>query len=498
MGESAAGINAELFLRRRVEGVKSSHSKEPRMKHGSTRPKNAAAALMISLAAVAGLAPGVYAETPAPTPQVSAAAPAKPQAKRPDPKPLSDNVKKGLDWLAKTQAADGGWTQGEAVKTNGRSGEPIDRSDVADTCMAALALIRAGNTPAKGDYASNIRKALEFVCGEVEKSSDNGLLITDIRVTRVQTKLGSTVDTFASALLLAECRNTMPDEASRKRVVAALDKVMDKIEKSQKEDGRIVDAHDGWAGALCQGLCHKALNVAAQNGAKVSEPALARAEKYNGSNFDSKSRSVAGAGSANVELYARASNLGAFQDSENTNKVKGPEYQKRRDVAQKQHQAAEKEVAAAREAKDEKRLKVATTQAAKAADEIKVVEQRLVDVKANAESLDKARAAVVDRLNDKGFIAGFGSNGGEEFLSYMNIGESLVQKGGEEFTKFDKSMAENLNRVQNEDGSWSGQHCITGRTFCTAAAPLTLTVDRSGMPVGAMKAVPANGQANAR
>jgi hypothetical protein len=39
-------------------------------------------------------------------------------------------------------------------------------------------------------------------------------------------------------------------------------------------------------------------------------------------------------------------------------------------------------------------------------------------------------------------------------------------------------MTENLNAIQNEDGSWSGQHCITGRTFCTAAALMTLTVDR--------------------
>jgi len=33
--------------------------------------------------------------------------------------------------------------------------------------------------------------------------------------------------------------------------------------------------------------------------------------------------------------------------------------------------------------------------------------------------------------------------------------------------------------VQNADGSWSGHHCITGRTFCTAAALNVLTIDRS-------------------
>ena len=70
-------------------------------------------------------------------------------------------------------------------------------------------------------------------------------------------------------------------------------------------------------------------------------------------------------------------------------------------------------------------------------------------------------------MDDKQFIAGFGSNGGEEFLSYMNIGESLVVKGDDAWKSWDKSISENLNRVQNSDGSWSGHDCITGRTFCT-------------------------------
>ena len=37
--------------------------------------------------------------------------------------------------------------------------------------------------------------------------------------------------------------------------------------------------------------------------------------------------------------------------------------------------------------------------------------------------------------------------------------------------------------MQNEDGSWTGHHCITGRTFCTAAALLVLMGDRTPVPV---------------
>ena len=91
--------------------------------------------------------------------------------------------------------------------------------------------------------------------------------------------------------------------------------------------------------------------------------------------------------------------------------------------------------------------------------------------------------AVVDQLGDKSFIQGFGSNGGEEFLSYLNIGETLVAKGGPEWEKWDRSMTQNLNRIQNKDGSWSGDHCITGRTFCSASALLVLMADRTPAPM---------------
>ena len=96
---------------------------------------------------------------------------------------------------------------------------------------------------------------------------------------------------------------------------------------------------------------------------------------------------------------------------------------------------------------------------------------------------EEATAAFVKRLDDKQFIQGFGSNGGEEFLSYMNISETLLAKGGAEWEKWDKRMIENLNNIQNKDGSWSGHHCITARTFCTAAALLVLMADRAPVPI---------------
>src|SRR5205807_6315626 len=62
-----------------------------------------------------------------------------------DPKALSANVRKGLGWLAEHQLASGGWGQGEESAQMGGGTALRDTPNVADTCIAALALIRSGS-----------------------------------------------------------------------------------------------------------------------------------------------------------------------------------------------------------------------------------------------------------------------------------------------------------------------------------------------------------------
>src|SRR5262245_39503683 len=113
----------------------------------------------------------------------SAPKPAEPPAKPAvaTPKPLTEAVKKGLAFLVAQQLPNGGWTQGEESPQMRGSGEPSSIANVGDTCIAALALVRAGNTPASGEYSKQLTKAVAFVCAQVEKSSKDDLSVTDVK-----------------------------------------------------------------------------------------------------------------------------------------------------------------------------------------------------------------------------------------------------------------------------------------------------------------------------
>ncbi len=367
-------------------------------------------------------------------------------------KPLGEHVRKGLGWIVEHQLPSGGWGQGEESAGMRGQADLRDLANVGDTCAAVLALLRSGSTAAEGPYAEPIRRGLAFVCEEIERADRDSLYVTEIRGTRLQGKLGAYIDTFLASLVLAEVRGTLPTPAETARVEAAQAKVMRKIEKNQREDGSFGGA--GWANALSQGLAAKSVNRAAQAGYEGSEVVRERIERRALSRIDASSGRAAADDAAGVELYAVGASLGTMQDSDNTNK---------------------------------ERLKAVREQADKG-DSPEIREQAQKELERyedTAKALAATRAAVVERLDDKAFVSGFGSNGGEEFLSYMNIGESLVVEGGEAWQKWDREISANLARIQNEDGSWTGHHCITGRSFCTAAALLVLMTDRAPVPLSA-------------
>lgn len=83
----------------------------------------------------------------------------------------------------------------------------------------------------------------------------------------------------------------------------------------------------------------------------------------------------------------------------------------------------------------------------------------------------------------KGGNTAFNQAGGEEYLAFHLITETMLQKGGEDWKTWFPLVRDKVISVQNADGSWTGHHCITSRTFCTAAAILVLSAPNRYLPI---------------
>lgn len=387
------------------------------------------------------------------------------------PKELSPAVKKGLEYLVKNQQEDGGWNQGGGWRISNTGGGRVegknveDPSDIGNTCFVLLALLRAGNTATEGQYKDAVQKGLKFVISRVEKADTKSLYVTDVRGTQLQSKIGSYVDTFLVNLVLAEFRGKSGDQ--EKALVAALEKTMTKIVQHQTADGGFAGNH-GWAPTLSLGICNKSLARAKERGATVDQDVLKRAfaqseaaatgpvpaaEPPGGVRAGAGAGRVAGAaGDAGIALYRVGQGAGNTQDIVNSLRLdaeKAKQVLKDANATKEQRDAAQKQL-----------------------DEFRKAEEANTTVQAN----------LAKNIRNDQFVAGFGNNGGEEFLSFLNISEALVLKGGKDWEEWDAKMVKGLEKAQDKDGSWAGQHCITGRTFCTAGALLVLMADRTPFP----------------
>jgi Prenyltransferase and squalene oxidase repeat len=424
---------------------------------------------------------------PAPSPAAAEKKPAAtssdlgtPQNPKKDPKattPVSSaaTLEKGLAWLIAQQRENGGWGQGggwrQDVKGKGRveGAEVEDPADMGNTCMSLMALMRAGHSPGSGTFKDRAAKAFDFVCSNVEKADEDSPYVTPVRNTQLQVKIGAYVDTFLAGWVLSELKGGLPDKASEERAAAALDKVVRKISKHQKADGSFA-GNTGWASVLSQGVCSRALNGAVQKGVKVDLAVLDRDQKQNTVGLNkvtgdiSSAPAAGGASTAGVALYSSSSRISGLWDRTRTNR------QLRKDA------------------------EAVLADASKPDSDKEAARLRIVTVDEEQRQAETAAAAVAAKAGDKAFVAGFGNNGGEEYLSFFNLAEAMRARGGPGWEQWKLQMVTIVCGAQNADGSWTGHHCITGRTFCTATALLTLVQQNmpAGVPVVAEKAATEN------
>ncbi len=332
-------------------------------------------------------------------------------------------VAKGAKWLASVQGSDGGWGQDGGETSYVRQGERLESNgnDVANTAAAALALRRSGK-----QYQAAVNRAVEYILRNVESSPQEGLTVTKTSGTQIQRKLGPYIDTFLASKLLSELDGGMQTTTENQRVRKALEKCVAKIQTNQLKDGSW-NVAGGWAPILGTSLASQSLFVAQGKGVAVDQMTMARADTY--------TKQSAGAGSGGV-------GGGTYRVGGSTSTVA---------------------VSAASAG-------VPLYQSAQALEQLSRTEK---DRKANAPQI----AAIKEQLSNTRFVEGFGSVGGEEFFSYLNISDSLKRTGGPEYTKWRDQITAKILSYQNADGTWAGSHCITGRVATTSAAILNLAVD---------------------
>src|SRR5215475_2050081 len=299
-------------------------------------------------------------------------------------------IDKGARWLASVQGADGGWGQDGGETSYIRTTERLEsnENDVANTAVAALALLEAGK-----QYQPNVDRALEFILRRVEGSPADGLAITDARGTQIQRKLGPYIDTFLTSMLLTKVDGTLSKPTQNARVRQALEKCVAKIQRNQKADGSWNIA-GGWAPVFGTSMASRSLFEAQQKGVKVERRVMESAERYT---VDAISQPSAGAGVGVGGAVGRASADAAG---------------------------------------------VPLYQSAQALEQLSRTESDRVK---NAKQIASLNA----QLSDTRFLNGFGSIGGEEFFSYLNIGDSLKRTGGEAWTKWHSQTTQKILSLQN-------------------------------------------------
>jgi len=371
--------------------------------------------------------------------------------------PVTIATGKGLKWLVSVQGQDGGWGQDGGETSYVRQGERLESrgNDVANTAVAAEAFLHAGTTATSGEYREPLRRAVEFVLKHVEQSPADGLAITDQKGTQIQRKLGPFIDTFLTSKLLAELDGSMGDAQANERVRQSLQKCVAKIENNQLQDGSW-NISGGWAPILGTSLASQSLFIAQAKGLAPSKATMARVDTYT-QLASAEPKTSAGPVSAGSGLPA---GVAGSVPGGVVGGIRGG-------------------VATAMPPPPPAMAASAGVSLYGRAQQLEQLSRTEGDRKKNAKQIDEIRS----QLGDQRFVAGFGSIGGEEFFSYLNISDSLRRTGGPEWNRWNGEMEAKILKLQNEDGTWAGHHCITGRVAVTSAAILLLSANRTPPPI---------------
>ncbi len=361
---------------------------------------------------------------------------------------IDASLRSGLNWLMQAQQQNGGWGAGSHQNQNVRDPHAV-QSDPATTALVGMALLRTGEKPFEGKEAMRLKKAVSYLLDAVNNAPAQAVNITTLTNTQPQTKLGKNIDVILTAQFLGNALHHLDgNKELKKQVESALQKCVEKIQQGQDRDGGWKDG--GWAPVLQSALANNALEGAKDRGAKVDDKVLERSRDYQKQNYDVKTNSAVTGKAAGVMLYSVSSSA----------------------------RASAREARKAKETIEEAKKK-GTLDSKAEVNEANLEKAGLSKTEAmQYATAYKIKGAAASRAQDADVITGFGNNGGEEFISYLMTGESLVIGGNNDWKSWYEKMSGRLVQIQNADGSWNGHHCITSPVFCTATCLLILSIDK--------------------
>jgi hypothetical protein len=363
------------------------------------------------------------------------------------PEKEQQSIASALVWMAKAQGNDGGWGVGSYYHQDVTDPHAV-KSDPATTAMVSMALLRCKNTPTSGAYSANLNRATNFLIVAVETSPEQTDNITNMESTQPQIKLGANIDVILTSQYLTNLLDEIDNNKTLKqRVKTCIDKCVRKIQHAQQADGSFKGS--GWAGVLQSSLANNALETAEDKGASVDTAVLEKSRAFQKGNYDSKDGSVKTDRGAGVVLYSVSSSSRASAKEAKMAKVIIEQGKKNGKL------------------KDSDSVSVANLQTMG----MSYSEAAKSDAAYEVNKATKYQAQRTDVMD------GFGSNGGEEFLSYLQTGEGMIVSKDNDWKKWYDNISGRLLTIQNTDGSWNGHHCITSPVFCTATCLLVLSIN---------------------
>lgn len=362
------------------------------------------------------------------------------------PEKVQKSLNEATAWIVTAQQQSGGWGAGSHSQQKVMDPHAV-HADPATTSIVCMALMRNGSTLTSGAYSTQLKKGLEYLLRAVETSDANSLTITKETNTQIQSKLGQNIDVVLTTQLLTNMLDYVEHDAQLKeRIARNLDVCVARVQRGQDTNGSFAGA--GWAGVLQSSFANTALESAIVKGAKVDTAVLAKSREYQKGNYDDKTGKVKSGDGAGVLLYSVSSSLRA---------------------SSKEAREVEEKITTA------KKTGTLDQQAAPTAENLEKLGYSKDKALKMSTSYNVYKSAK-GQAQDRDVLSGFGNNGGEEFLSFLQTGESMVINKDAEWKKWYDKTAAMLTAIQNNNGSWNGHHCITSPVFCTATCLLVLSI----------------------